>query len=221
MTKSYDIRRYLFFYPADWLTDMALNACSLAAQGAWVRLICFMHQSEEYGQLRINNEPMSEKQIQNLLNVDDNTFKSVWLELTSHGVVKKYANGSYYSKRMVSDYKKFVLTSGDNVISDKNAKIIESIIIYFNQKTKSTYTIDDADTVKLINEKIKNGYKEEDFKKVIDTKCADWLGDEKWGQYLRPRTLFGSKFQDYLNQKNSNTPVKPTHKSNPFADGTI
>jgi hypothetical protein len=40
----------------------------------------------------------------------------------------------------------------------------------------------------------------EDFKRVIDIKAAEWLGTEN-DQYLRPQTLFGTKFEGYLNQK--------------------
>ena len=38
---------------------------------------------------------------------------------------------------------------------------------------------------------------------VIDKKAADWLGDPKVEQYLRPSTLFGTKFEQYLNQPDS------------------
>ena len=40
----------------------------------------------------------------------------------------------------------------------------------------------------------------EDCKHVIDVKYADWYGTD-YEKYLRPETLFGSKFQNYLNQK--------------------
>ena len=38
-----------------------------------------------------------------------------------------------------------------------------------------------------------------DFKTVIDKKCAEWLQDGTMVQYLRPETLFGTKFEAYLN----------------------
>ncbi|MGP4182918.1 conserved phage C-terminal domain-containing protein, partial [Streptococcus agalactiae] len=38
-----------------------------------------------------------------------------------------------------------------------------------------------------------------DFKHVIDTTVKDWSGT-KYEKYLRPETLFGSKFEGYLNQ---------------------
>lgn len=44
------------------------------------------------------------------------------------------------------------------------------------------------------------GFSVEDFKTVIDKKYNDWKGTE-WEKYLRPETLFGAKFESYLNQK--------------------
>jgi len=40
----------------------------------------------------------------------------------------------------------------------------------------------------------------EDFKTVIDKKCVEWMNDEKMEKFLRPVTLFGPKFESYLNQ---------------------
>ena len=40
----------------------------------------------------------------------------------------------------------------------------------------------------------------DDFKTVIDKKCDEWIGTE-WEKYLRPETLFGTKFEGYLNAK--------------------
>lgn len=40
------------FYPADWLGNTNLRRCSHAEKGAWVDVMCLMHDSEEYGVLR-------------------------------------------------------------------------------------------------------------------------------------------------------------------------
>lgn len=40
----------------------------------------------------------------------------------------------------------------------------------------------------------------EDFEKVIDTKTAQWLNDPIMNKFLRPETLFGPKFESYLNE---------------------
>lgn len=53
-------------------------------------------------------------------------------------------------------------------------------------------------TKKLIRGRFRDGFKLEDFYKVIDAKSAQWLHDERMSKYLRPQTLFGNKFESYL-----------------------
>ena len=40
------------FYPADWRSNTNLRRCSLAARGAWVDVMCVLHDSDEYGIIR-------------------------------------------------------------------------------------------------------------------------------------------------------------------------
>ena len=44
------------------------------------------------------------------------------------------------------------------------------------------------------------GYTEADLRAVVDKKCAEWISDPKMRGYLRPSTLFGPKFSEYLSQ---------------------
>lgn len=48
------------FYPADWNTNSNLLRCSWAAQGAWVRVLCLLHDSDEYGLLRWTLKEMAQ-----------------------------------------------------------------------------------------------------------------------------------------------------------------
>jgi hypothetical protein len=48
---------------------------------------------------------------------------------------------------------------------------------------------------------MKDGYQVADFITVIDNMCALWQGDPKMQDFLRPSTLFGPKFENYLNAK--------------------
>lgn len=52
----------------------------------------------------------------------------------------------------------------------------------------------------LIKARLKEGFTYQDFISVIDKKYAEWNGTE-FQAYLRPETLFGTKFESYLNQK--------------------
>jgi hypothetical protein len=40
------------FYPADWRNNAKLRRCSWEARGAWLEVMCLIHDSEEYGLLR-------------------------------------------------------------------------------------------------------------------------------------------------------------------------
>lgn len=52
--------------------------------------------------------------------------------------------------------------------------------------------------MKHINARLKEGYKLEDFRKVIQFKQEQWGNDPKMRAYLRPETIFGGKFDSYL-----------------------
>lgn len=73
------------------------------------------------------------------------------------------------------------------------------IIDNLNGKTGRNYRVTDK-TRRLIKARINEGFTEEDFLKVIDNKVRDWLNDQKMSQYLRPETLFGTKFEGYLQE---------------------
>lgn len=72
------------------------------------------------------------------------------------------------------------------------------IIDYLNEKTGRHFKTTEKNK-RLIRARAKEGYKVEDFVKVIDNKYSDWSHDQRMAQYLRPETLFGTKFDGYLN----------------------
>ena len=91
---------------------------------------------------------------------------------------------------------------------DIDKDIYISIVEYLNQKAGTKYKASTKKTQTCIHARLAEGFTFEDFKTVIDKKCADWLNDAKMAQYLRPETLFGTKFESYLNAKvTRQTPV--------------
>ena len=89
----------------------------------------------------------------------------------------------------------------DNEESPPNRERIVQVISYLNEKAGTKYRPTTAKTKSVINARLAEGFTVEDFKIVIDKKCAEWIGDEKMERYLRPETLFGTKFEGYLNAK--------------------
>lgn len=73
-------------------------------------------------------------------------------------------------------------------------------IAYLNQVANKRYKFVDK-TKRLLLARFKEGYTLEDFKQVIDIKTAEWKDSPEFSKYLRPETLFGYKFDGYLNQK--------------------
>lgn len=80
-------------------------------------------------------------------------------------------------------------------------------IAYLNQVTEKNFQFVEKNT-KLINSRLLEGYELEDFKTVVDIKFDEWKGTEM-AKYIRPETLFGTKFDGYLNQ----IPVNQTNKN--------
>ena len=71
------------------------------------------------------------------------------------------------------------------------------LIRHLNEKTGSNYKVTNW-LVDRVENLLAAGYTNMDLFGVIDRKCAEWLGDEKMRTYLRPSTLFGDKFGEYL-----------------------
>lgn len=84
------------------------------------------------------------------------------------------------------------------------SEIIE-IIDYLNKKAGKGYRYDTNDTIRHITARLNEGFTVDDFKKVIDNKVAQWGKDPKMAEYLRPSTLFGTKFESYLNAQAQQT----------------
>nr|DAR87885.1 MAG TPA: replisome organizer [Caudoviricetes sp.] len=77
----------------------------------------------------------------------------------------------------------------------------KEIIDYLNSKTGKKYRDNVQKNKSLIKARWSEGYRLDDFKQVIDNMVKDWSGT-KYAKYLRPETLFGTKFDGYLNQGN-------------------
>ncbi|MCC0698936.1 conserved phage C-terminal domain-containing protein [Clostridioides sp. ZZV15-6383] len=84
-----------------------------------------------------------------------------------------------------------------NKFNKKN--IQQSIINMLNKKSGKNFKINSPISIKLINERLKEGYVLEDFYKVIEVKVAKWK-NTIMEMYIRPETLFSYKFESYVNE---------------------
>jgi|SRR5690625_913749 len=85
------------------------------------------------------------------------------------------------------------------------------IITYLNDVASKNYRTSTQKTKSLINARWNEGFRLDDFKKVIDTKNNEWKNDKSMSKFIRPDTLFGTKFEGYLNQETKPTGYNPNN----------
>jgi uncharacterized phage protein (TIGR02220 family) len=188
------------FYSNDFLTGTLIMPFD--ERGKYITLLCYQHQ----------NGRMNEETIRLLVGSISDNLKSKF---------KQDSNGLFYNERLESEIEKrtkFIESrtnngklggrpketkkplglASANLIENEN--IIENIIEYLNNKTGKNFKTNSKTTLKHINARLSEKYTFEDFKKVIENKTAKWINDPKMVDYLRPETLFGTKFESYLNE---------------------
>lgn len=205
------------FYSQDFLVGTL--AMPFDEKGKYITILCYMHQNGRISEETIRLLVGSVSDMLRFKFKVDNEGKwyneRLEIEVEKRDKFKESRilngkKGGRPPKIIAENIKKTIRLSvgkpKNNLIENEN--VIENIIKYLNEKTLSKYQSTNKDTVKLINGLIKSGFTEDDFKKVIDVKTDEWLNDPEMNQYLRPSTLFGTKFDNYYNQK-------PKHKYSP------
>lgn len=81
---------------------------------------------------------------------------------------------------------------------DREDSLCTQAVALLNQLTGSSFRPSARATTRAIAARQREGYTLPDFQRVIRHQCALWGSDERMRRYLRPETLFGSKFEGYL-----------------------
>lgn len=129
----------------------------------------------------------------------------------SEWILKKLQNGNLRNSRMDSEETQESLTeittkttteiTNNNILSPSStAYPYKDVIDYLNQQTGKNYKSTTKKNQTVIRARTDEGFSLDDFKRVIDNKVAEWKGTNM-EKYLRPETLFGTKFEGYLNQE--------------------
>lgn len=115
-------------------------------------------------------------------------------ELTTDGTASGIPNVNQRvtQKRIETEENKYI------VEQSPTSYPFQEVIEYLNQKTGKNFKSGSKANQKHIKARFSEGFTLEDFKKVIDLKCEEWSGSQM-ETYLRPETLFGDKFDSYLN----------------------
>lgn len=178
---------------------------------------------------KLNNNIQFNNDVKSNYNMKSNVHSVFKNDGTIHKLDKEKYNGDEVSYkndvRLSTENDKgsaSKCSSKTNLLKDSSTidtnlyKYIEAaneIISYLNLNLGTKYKEKNKGTLILINKRIDEGYTVDDFKSVIDKKVKTWR-NTKFEQYLNPQTLFGDKFEIYLNQNI----IKEEKKENTFID---
>lgn len=120
--------------------------------------------------------------------------------------MRKVQNDPTYTNRLPENNKQ--KTNNRDIVERQTApsgkpEQTAEIIGYLNKRVGTHYRATTRKTQALIKARLNEGFTVDDFKQVIDNKAEAWLGDQKMEKYLRPETLFGTKFEGYLNERST------------------
>jgi len=90
------------FYPSDWLRDTALRSCSIGARGLWMDMICYMHEGNPYGYLKVGDKVILPDNLARMVGQTLPEVEGWLLELNQAGVYD-LIDGAIVSRRMVKD----------------------------------------------------------------------------------------------------------------------
>jgi hypothetical protein len=147
------------------------------------------------------------------LNSSEKTIIKVKKELREVGLLEEVRQGNNLPNRIyisqvdgaventVLELEKVQTNKIDINDTDNNniKSICQEVITYLNQVTNKNFNKNTASHHKYIKARLKEGYELKDFKHVVNVMAATWMGTD-YERYLQPQTLFGNKFDSYLNR---------------------
>lgn len=81
----------------------------------------------------------------------------------------------------------------------KEDSAVARVVAYLNERAGTNFQATSKATARIVRARLADGQSEADLRRVVDVKCAEWLGDARMRKFLRPSTLFNAtKFENYL-----------------------
>ena len=119
-----------------------------------------------------------------------------------------------------NDNLNLTITGQDSTEQNKLVNCVCEIVSFLNSISGKRYSPHNGATKRVLGARLREGWVVSDFEAVILDKCAKWGKDPTMKQYLRPITLFGTKFESYVqNVDKKNIEIKNNNSSkNSFLD---
>jgi uncharacterized protein YdaU (DUF1376 family) len=181
---------YLPLYVQDFMTDEKLAECSAKSTGVYIRLMCLMHKSEEYGKILLKQkDKQTDNQIENFackvakfFPYDHTTVFNALTELINEAVLA--IDGDYLiQKRMVKDAEisEIRAQSGSKGGKKTTSKFAKAKV----QAKRQANTEIEIEIKDVIKEVLKHPFSK-DFSK-------EW---ERWKKYKKAQHSFSYKYLD-------------------------
>ena len=183
----------------------------------WVKLLAQAGKTNASGYIYLNeNIPFSDEMLATIFNRPIATVRLALstFEIKAQNRVRKQRERELKRLKRPQIQEKKVsrditgqVTEGHATDIDKDIDIEKEVIHYveildyLNKKAGTRFKASTEKKKKLIKTRYNEGFTKDDFFQVIDIKTAEWFKDSTMSKYLRPETLFGPKFESYLNQK--------------------
>lgn len=99
------------FFWTDWMSDICLRHCSVAARGLWMDMLCIAAQHDPIGLVAINGEGLSVEDIAKLAGIPATEALTLVSELERNDVFARTRTGIIYNRRMIRDAKKGIIAA--------------------------------------------------------------------------------------------------------------
>lgn len=212
---------YIPLYIGDWEQDT--NCISPLAEFALLKLTFKLFKSEKKGVIVTNfntlsilfksdlpktKEIFNELYENNILNfefIEDDKIRIISRRMVREGNLseirsnsgKEGGRGNKAKQKQTKSKTKAKVKQIPEYDNDNNILLI---VKYLNEKTQKNFSEKSAIAIRNISARLKDGFQVSDFQTVINTKVQQWIDDQKMCKYLNPETLFGNKFEIYLNE---------------------
>ncbi len=217
---------YIPLYVQDFVTDEKLAQCSAESTGVYVRILCAMHKSEEYGKVLLRQKDMqNESKIKNFASklvkqmpYKEQVIEEAIEELIEEGVL--FVDGNYLcQKRMIKDNSISMIrreagkkTSFANAktptkkeqnteyeIEYENKDIYSGFISFLNTSLCKKYK-GESKSKSQLKARVKEGFTLDQIKTAITNAANDSYHKETKFKYLTPEFLTrADKVDKFLN----------------------
>lgn len=199
----------VLFYTADFL--VGVSGLTMEERGQYITLLCLQHQQGHLSDkdILINVGKISEDVLAKF-EVDEDgkryntrmeqeaTKRRRFVESRRQSSLSRFKNSDNQENHTEHRTTHRTINHTEHRMENDNENI-NVIINYLNKILGTKYKSSSEYIKKNIRARLGEGFTPEDFYTVIDKKFKEWTGT-KMEKFLRPETLFGTKFQEYLNQ---------------------